>query len=337
LLLLSSAAYCAEPASPICVPEPQTGIEGAEASAKLLGAVGAGASGATAPFKSCDVKGQPFPVPNPNDGLKESPSPDKRCPAGSVRVGDFCMDQYIDALEEVLDDGSARAWSPFHNPVNPGNYMGKKRQLLAPARKYRSISAKGAFPQGHISEKQAEIACANHLPTAKRLCTAKEWLRACQGPGPDLRLFPYGGTKESDRKPGACNDFPRSFAKGEKSKAGPLQELFYRNKRLGDDLPDSPYGEFMDNACVTQKPGTINRGGDYPDCVTPEGVYDLVGNLHEWTSELQPNGNGVFRGGYFMDTYLNLPGCTYATKAHDQNHYEYSTGFRCCSDLGPDR
>ena len=61
---------------------------------------------------------------------------------------------------------------------------------------------------------------------------------------------------------------------------------------------------------------------------TAEGAFDMMGNLHEWTSAPE----GTFRGGFFVDTELNGEGCLYATTAHDVTHWDYSTGFRCCAD-----
>lgn len=62
-------------------------------------------------------------------------------------------------------------------------------------------------------------------------------------------------------------------------------------------------------------------------CFTPDGVYDLMGNLHEWT--LDPS--GTFRGGFYGDTRINGEGCLYETTAHDVTYWDYSTGFRCCA------
>ena len=61
-------------------------------------------------------------------------------------------------------------------------------------------------------------------------------------------------------------------------------------------------------------------------CVTAEGAFDMMGNLHEWTADPA----GTFRGGYYVDTVLNGNGCLYATTAHDVSYWDYSTGFRCC-------
>jgi hypothetical protein len=55
----------------------------------------------------------------------------------------------------------------------------------------------------------------------------------------------------------------------------------------------------------------------------------MVGNLHEWVSDK----GGTFRGGYFMDTYQHGEGCEYRTTAHSRKYHDYSTGFRCCSDV----
>ena len=56
-------------------------------------------------------------------------------------------------------------------------------------------------------------------------------------------------------------------------------------------------------------------------------VYDMVGNLHEWTAAK----TGTFRGGYYLDTHKNGDGCSYRTVAHEFTYHDYSTGFRCCA------
>ena len=62
--------------------------------------------------------------------------------------------------------------------------------------------------------------------------------------------------------------------------------------------------------------------------MSAEGVYDLMGNLHEWTADPA----GTFRGGFYVDTVINGNGCSYVTTAHAVTHWDYSTGFRCCAD-----
>ena len=43
---------------------------------------------------------------------------------------------------------------------------------------------------------------------------------------------------------------------------------------------------------------TLLRTGSLSERASDDGVFDMMGNLHEWTD----NSNGVFRGGYYMDT-----------------------------------
>ena len=88
------------------------------------------------------------------------------------------------------------------------------------------------------------------------------------------------------------------------------------------------YGE-IDSPCHTQHDGGLDRSGANAGCVSAEGIYDLMGNLHEWTADPA----GTFRGGFYVDTRINGEGCFYRTTAHDTSHWDYSTGFRCCADL----
>ena len=84
----------------------------------------------------------------------------------------------------------------------------------------------------------------------------------------------------------------------------------------------------IDNACLSQLPASLDLSGENEGCQTPTGIYDLMGNLHEWVDDAA----GTFRGGFFDDTTINGNGCLYRTTAHDVSHWDYSTGFRCCAD-----
>lgn len=164
-----------------------------------------------------------------------------------------------------------------------------------------AISAAGAVPQGYISGTQAAAACAE---AGKRLCSDTEWLAACRGS--TERTYPYGDT----RVDGRCNDARAVHPAVERF--GTTEDWIW--SRLGD-------------ACINQLPDSVALTGDHPDCVTPEGVFDMMGNLHEWTSDPA----GTFRGGFYADTVVNGEGCLYRTTAHSVGHWDYSTGFRCCT------
>jgi hypothetical protein len=166
----------------------------------------------------------------------------------------------------------------------------------------RAVSVAGVVPQGYVSGEDARAACAE---AGKRLCTDAEWLRACQGPAGTT--YPYGDT----RMTGVCNDHRAMH---------PAVELY--------GTSDPSVFSKIDNPCIDQLHDSAARTGAFAGCVTVEGASDMMGNLHEWTADPA----GTFRGGFYVDTVLNGPGCLYATTAHDTHHWDYSTGFRCCAD-----
>jgi formylglycine-generating enzyme required for sulfatase activity len=167
-----------------------------------------------------------------------------------------------------------------------------------------AIAEEGAVPQGYISGEVAAAACA---AAGKRLCSLDEWMRACGGP--DGTLYPYGDTYDPD----ACND---SYAGSH-----PVVDYFGTSEGVWDT-------EHMNDPGINQQPGTEDPAGANPGCVTPEGLYDMHGNLHEWIADPE----GTFKGGFYADAELNGPGCTYATTAHTFDYHDYSTGFRCCQE-----
>ncbi|MBV8760433.1 MAG: SUMF1/EgtB/PvdO family nonheme iron enzyme [Deltaproteobacteria bacterium] len=167
----------------------------------------------------------------------------------------------------------------------------------------KAVSLRGAVPQGYISQVQAAAACA---AAGKRLCSDTEWLRACQGPA--MTTYPYGNT----RQPGTCNDARAQH---------PAQQLY--------GTTASWIYSHLDSPCLNQEAAGLALTGGNPGCITAEGAFDMMGNLHEWTADP----NGTFRGGYYVDTVLNGNGCLYATTAHATSYWDYSTGFRCCAAL----
>lgn len=210
------------------------------------------------------------------------------CPAGMLLIPAFANPFCIDRYEAALVDTNNA--SSICPFHNPGTAS------------VTAVSIAGAIPQAYINGEQAADACAN---ANKRLCSDTEWLRACRGPS--MKIYPYGNTRIDDR----CNDHRSQH---------PAIEYFGSS--------DPWVFSMIDNACLDQLHDSLDPAGASPGCVTDEGAFDMMGNLHEWTS----NPAGTFRGGYFVDTKINGEGCLYATTAHDTLHWDYSTGFRCCAD-----
>ncbi len=100
----------------------------------------------------------------------------------------------------------------------------------------------------------------------------------------------------------------------------------------GSNPANWTYADFNDPR-LDQIDGGLAPTGSYAHCVSPWGVADCVGNLHEWGADPpDANGHGRFRGGFYGDAEVNGHGCLYVTSAHEPTYHDYSTGFRCCAD-----
>lgn len=221
-----------------------------------------------------------------------------RCPAEMALVdGRVCVDRWEASLVERLSSGEERPWSPYLA-------IDGQESLV------RAVSQPGVVPQGYISGAQAQRAC---QASGKRLCGGDEWEAACRGP--KSARFPYGDQRQTR----VCNDDIRS--------SHPVVEVA---NLLG--IPEERrWRDGMNQPLINQLPNSLLETGARAECTNEYGVFDMVGNLHEWIEDR----DGTFRGGYYMDTTLNGEGCSYATTAHDFSYHDYSTGFRCCMD--PDR
>ena len=219
------------------------------------------------------------------------------CPEGMASIdGKFCIDRYEASTVEGTKGKHHRfKVSRKHSPYKPVDGVTVK-----------AVSIKGRVPQAHISRNEAEEACEN---AGKRLCTDEEWLAACRGKDPTT--YPYGDEHED----GYCNDagfsgFNKLYGPGNGT---PPEQSVYTRENMNDER-------------LNELPGTVAPSGKFSKCKNAYKVYDMVGNLHEWTSAR----SGTFRGGYYLDTHINGDGCEYRTTAHDANYHDYSTGFRCC-------
>ncbi len=222
------------------------------------------------------------------NGVVREPAGLGGCPPGMAPIA-TAPGRCIDRWEAHLVELSADGQE---HPVSPFAHPEGKS--------VRAKSAPSVIPQSYIDGQSAARACelAN-----KRLCTGEEWTAACRGT--DGRAFPYG----NEERLGVCNDHRA------------------RNAALGEGRGGGP-SEALKDPCVNQLPDTVQPTGAKAACATPEQVYDLVGNVHEWTADR----GGSFRGGFYGDTKANGRGCSYVTTAHDPTYWDYSTGFRCCSD-----
>jgi formylglycine-generating enzyme required for sulfatase activity len=229
-----------------------------------------------------------------------------------ARLDAYCIDRYEAHLIEQLADGRELSHAHFQRPAAGARYLAR--------------SDSGEYPQAYISRVEAQRACE---AGGKRLCTVSEWYGACRGSHD--QPYPYGNRFINGR----CNS----------SKAHLLSRFFGVNPRAWK------YQDF-NHPMLDQQPGFLAKSGEYSGCASELGVYDMVGNLHEWVSDtagpsltaklplrtgilrsLRRNrGHGIFMGGFFSTTSEFGRGCAFVTVGHEPDYHDYSTGFRCCAD-----
>jgi hypothetical protein len=136
----------------------------------------------------------------------------------------------------------------------------------------------------------------------KRICQEREWNLACEGE--ELRPYPYGWSREPK-----CNQDRED-----------LFEMRFENSKRKQRLRD------------LRAPSSA-----YPECASPYGVLNLVGNLDEPVlREGITDGpmRMALKGGWWM------PGrnrCRPATTAHDVYYRDVQIGARCCADVADSR
>lgn len=213
------------------------------------------------------------------------------CPDGMTRIygTDVCIDTYENSLFE-------RGGTSFsYTDLDEHDYLTDKNA--------RSLA--NMKPQGYVSYNQAEELCDD---AGKRICSSQEWLSTCKGSS-DAN-YPYGNLYSEDK----CND--------ENSGSDPLLEVFGSDvySKYSSGIPIS----LLRDPKINLINGGLAKTGEFSDCKTTEGVYDMVGNLNEWTS------SWVLMGGSYLED--SSSGCNNKlTKSSD--YYDHSTGFRCCFDV----
>ena len=163
-------------------------------------------------------------------------------------------------------------------------------------------NVKGANPVIVVTYTEAQNLCKQ---SGKRLCSETEWTFACEGE--EGVPYPYG----YDRDPDAC-------------------------------VVDRPWKQFSATAMSprdgAQAKAELDRlwqglpSGSRPACKSPTGVYDMTGNVDEWTKTVRSSGyQSVLKGGYWGPVRAR---CRPSTRAHNEQFVAYQQGFRCCSDTG---
>jgi hypothetical protein len=110
----------------------------------------------------------------------------------------------------------------------------------------------------------------------------------------------------------------------------------WENACRGTKNTKYPYGDDYRKG-VCSDPSAADGQGQYPsgaweECVSDFGVYDMSGNLWEWTSENYGGGTKGLHGGSAITDNQEAMSCGVPTM-EDPGKVDNYIGFRCCKDL----
>lgn len=192
---------------------------------------------------------------------------------------------------------------------------------------YEAPNIEGAMPLVMYTLYESEEWCAAR---GKRLCFDDEWLAACEGAS--ASAYPYG----ADYQAGACNDeevwrvYSQNALNGWPAAASNVDI---------DDLDD-----LLAQAEAASTAGQVaadevaelyqaEPSGSNAACAGETGVFDLVGNVEEWTLRADggegPDFSGNLKGRYWAESRT----CQSNVKVHANAFRFYEIGFRCCADM----
>ncbi len=170
--------------------------------------------------------------------------------------------------------------------------------------RYEYPNKRGQYPLIFVSWYEARDMCKEQ---GKRLCNEDEWTFACEGE--EGRPYPYGD----------------GYTRSAKTCITDQQWTPYNEKSMIPRDGDAA-GNEMDRLWKGKRSGRQKR------CRSVFGVYDMTGNIDEWTRTTRSHGlKSILKGGYWGPVRTR---CRPSTRSHDENHTFYQQGFRCCTDHG---
>ncbi len=161
---------------------------------------------------------------------------------------------------------------------------------------------RGGYPVIMVNWNEAGEHCAAQ---GKRLCDEAEWTFACEGE--EATPYPYGYVRDAeacvvDQKWKPFNEAAMQPRDGEDAR--------YEMDRLWQGV----------------------ASGSRPRCRSPFGVYDMTGNVDEWTVSVRDGERpSILKGGYWGPVRTR---CRPSTRSHDEHHAFYQQSFRCCAAVG---
>jgi formylglycine-generating enzyme required for sulfatase activity len=170
--------------------------------------------------------------------------------------------------------------------------------------RYEYPNRRGQYPLIYVNFHEAKQMCTQQ---GKRLCNEDEWTFACEGES--AKPYPYGTGYVRD---------PKKCITDEKW-------MPYKERAMVPRDGDNARHE-MDRLWKGR------ASGGQTACRSDFGVYDMTGNIDEWTTSVRPGERpSILKGGYWGPVRTR---CRPTTRSHDENHIFYQQGFRCCAEAG---
>ncbi len=223
-------------------------------------------------------------------------------PAGPSPSAEAC-DNEDDDCDGIIDEDAPADWVQF-------DYMGSPRWVfqyeasrpdststVEGSATHRACSEPGRLPWTNVNAVDAELACETVGGT---LCTEAEWQSACEAGASPACDWSYQSSCRTYSS-GRCNDY-------------------------NNDVDSGTSG--IQNAILPT--------GSMPMCNASwaaGGIYDMSGNVQEWT-EPRSVGANPMRGGSYNDISGGTT-CQLNFEVADNSFAAPNVGFRCCRSTAP--
>jgi formylglycine-generating enzyme len=228
------------------------------------------------------------------------PGPSPACPKDMRLVEGTHYDEMGHLCVDPRTDAKDTHCFAYHEGISAEE--GRATPVRVCMDQFEAPNVRGAKPFVMKSYKSALKWCRER---GRRVCSEQEWEMACEGE--EHRPLSYGWRVDRARcnsdKPWRAFDVTKLFQEGEEGDAE-VDRLFQGAK-----------------------------SGAYGACVSPFGIYDLMGNVEEWVASRPGRRySGALKGGFWAKPWT---GCRGTNDAHEPEFIFYETGFRCCMDALP--
>ena len=239
-----------------------------------------------------------FALATEPEAIAGDPGPSPRCPPDMRLVEGTHYENMAHLCLDPREEGK-KVTHCFHYADDLSLLEGPTTAVAVCMDQFEAPNQRGAKPLVMQSYRSTVRYCSERK---KRPCSEQEWELGCEGP----HHLPLAYGWQVDVK--LCNS-----NKGWK----PVDfEAFAKSRE--------------DAQAETEKLWQGTPSGRFRTCVSPYGIFDMMGNVEEWvSSRASRRFPGALMGGFWAKPWT---GCRGTNDAHEPEFAFYETGFRCCKD-----